>query len=143
MAAAVGVLPMILSGSSLWSPLASVIAVGLIWSMFITLLVVPVLFVVVKSRRFKPSSAVVTAMLIAGLISVAKPALAQAQHLTLPEAVELALKGNSALKIARFKVNKKAKKVDSTPHNGSASLGRSSEFAGFHIPWRNSFIAAS
>jgi len=50
MAAAVGVTPMILSRSLLWSPLASVIAVGLIFSMFFTLLVVPVLFVIVRSR---------------------------------------------------------------------------------------------
>lgn len=94
---------MILSGSSLWSPLASVIAVGLIWSMFITLLVVPVLFVVVKSRVLKSSSAVVTAMLIAGLIIVTKPALAETQRLTLPDALKLALKENSAVKMARFK----------------------------------------
>jgi multidrug efflux pump subunit AcrB len=47
MAAAVGVTPMILSGSSLWSPLASVIAFGLLGSMFFTLVVIPVLFVVV------------------------------------------------------------------------------------------------
>lgn len=50
MAAAVGVTPMILSRSSLWSPLASVIAVGLICSMFFTLVVVPVLFVLVRRR---------------------------------------------------------------------------------------------
>ncbi|WP_157068145.1 efflux RND transporter permease subunit, partial [Desulfosarcina cetonica] len=47
MAAAVGVTPMIISRSSLWSPLASVIAVGLIVSMFFTLLVVPVLYVLI------------------------------------------------------------------------------------------------
>lgn len=47
MAATAGVVPMILSKSSLWSPLVSVLAVGLAWSMFITLLVVPVLFVVI------------------------------------------------------------------------------------------------
>ncbi len=50
MAAAVGVTPMILSGSSLWSPLASVIAVGLICSMFFTLVVVPVLFVLAREK---------------------------------------------------------------------------------------------
>jgi len=59
MAAAVGVTPMILSGSSLWSPLASVIAVGLICSMFFTLLVVPVLFVIVTSRLEKAVTPVV------------------------------------------------------------------------------------
>ena len=41
MAAAVGVLPMILSGSPLWAPLASVFSVGIIWSMVMTLLIVP------------------------------------------------------------------------------------------------------
>ena len=62
MAAAVGVTPMILSRSALWSPLASVIAVGLIFSMFFTLLVVPVLFVVVRSRIKKaPAAALILA----------------------------------------------------------------------------------
>ena len=50
MAAAAGVLPMIASGSTLWSPLASVLAVGLICSMVFTLVVVPVLFVLVERR---------------------------------------------------------------------------------------------
>ena len=113
MATAAGVLPMILSKSSLWSPLASVIAVGLIWSMFITLLVVPVLFVIVRSRMIKPPSGAIAAALIAALILAAGPAHAQTKRLALPEAVDLALKGNSALKIARLKVYEKGKKVAS------------------------------
>nr|WP_315141986.1 efflux RND transporter permease subunit [uncultured Flavobacterium sp.] len=44
MAAAVGVLPMIVSKSPMWSPLASVIAVGVIWSIFIALLTIPVIY---------------------------------------------------------------------------------------------------
>ena len=47
MAAAIGVLPMILSGSPLWSPLASVIAFGVVWSMLISTLSIPVLYTVV------------------------------------------------------------------------------------------------
>ncbi len=50
-AAAVGVVPLIVSGSSLWSPLASVLAVGLVCSMVFTLVVVPVLYVLIESRR--------------------------------------------------------------------------------------------
>jgi multidrug efflux pump subunit AcrB len=46
MAAAIGVFPMILSGSPLWSPLASVIAFGVVWSMIISLLTIPVLYTV-------------------------------------------------------------------------------------------------
>jgi outer membrane protein TolC len=130
MAAAAGVLPMIISKSSLWSPLASVLAVGLIWSMFITLLVVPVLFVVVKSRRIKPASAAVAIILIAGFILVANPAFAETKHLTLTEAVDLALKGNSALKIARFKVEEKGKKVDSTSADNFPHLSNYSWYMG-------------
>ena len=59
MAAAVGVTPMILSRSSMWSPLASVIAFGLLGSMFFTLVVIPVLFVVVNTKKVsKPAMAV-------------------------------------------------------------------------------------
>ncbi|MEE2897065.1 MAG: efflux RND transporter permease subunit [Gemmatimonadota bacterium] len=47
MSAAAGLTPMILSGSGLWAPLASVIAFGLIFSMVFTLVVVPVLYVMV------------------------------------------------------------------------------------------------
>ena len=46
MAAAFGVLPMIISGSSLWSPPASVIAFGVIWAMIISTLTIPVLYTV-------------------------------------------------------------------------------------------------
>lgn len=44
MAAAIGVLPMIVSGSPMWSPLASVIAFGVLWGMIIALLTVPVFY---------------------------------------------------------------------------------------------------
>jgi multidrug efflux pump subunit AcrB len=45
MAAAIGVLPMILSGSSMWAPLASVLAFGVVWSMIMALITVPVLYI--------------------------------------------------------------------------------------------------
>ena len=50
MAAAVGVTPMILSGSSMWSPLGSAIAFGLVGSMFFTLVVIPILYVLIHQR---------------------------------------------------------------------------------------------
>ena len=56
MAAAVGVTPMILSGSSMWSPLGSAIAFGLVGSMFFTLIVIPVLYVLIHQRRSQPSA---------------------------------------------------------------------------------------
>jgi multidrug efflux pump subunit AcrB len=53
MAAAIGVLPMILSGSPLWSPLASVIAFGVIWSMIISTLSIPVLYTAIINPEDK------------------------------------------------------------------------------------------
>lgn len=50
-AAAIGVLPMILSGSPLWSPLASVIAFGVLWSMIMSTLSVPVLYTAVMRPK--------------------------------------------------------------------------------------------
>ncbi len=44
MAAAMGVVPMIISNSSLWGPLGTVICFGLIFGMILTLLVLPVLY---------------------------------------------------------------------------------------------------
>ncbi|MEX2526717.1 MAG: efflux RND transporter permease subunit [Gemmatimonadota bacterium] len=57
MSAAAGLTPMILGGSGLWSPLASVIAVGLIFSMVFTLVVVPVLYVLTTKDQPLPEVA--------------------------------------------------------------------------------------
>jgi multidrug efflux pump subunit AcrB len=53
MAAAIGVVPMIISGSSLWSPLASVIAFGVTWSMLMALITVPVLYIIMMKPKDK------------------------------------------------------------------------------------------
>jgi len=109
MAAAVGVTPMILSGSSLWGPLASVIAVGLISSMFFTLIVVPVLYVLVKPHTRPPAAAVAGALL--ALLLCAAPTHAASRKITLPEAVELARTQNASLKIARARVRENQQKA--------------------------------
>jgi outer membrane protein TolC len=112
MAAAVGVTPMILSRSSLWGPLASVIAVGLISSMFFTLIVVPVLYVLVKSRRGAAPKAVPVAVALAlALAGAASPARAETRKITLSEAVQLALKQNTSLSIARARVTEKQQRT--------------------------------
>lgn len=51
MAAAFGVMPMIISGSPMWSPLASVLAVGVIWSMLMALLTIPVLYAMIMKPK--------------------------------------------------------------------------------------------
>jgi outer membrane protein TolC len=102
MAAAVGVTPMILSGSSMWSPLGSTIAFGLVGSMFFTLIVIPVLYVMIHKRGSRPSP-IIAAALLTIICGVA--AHAQTRTLTLDEAVSLATRQNSTVKIAGEKVN--------------------------------------
>jgi multidrug efflux pump subunit AcrB/outer membrane protein TolC len=104
MAAAVGVTPMILSGSSLWSPLASVIAFGLLGSMFFTLVVIPVLFVVVHTHhahraRMKAGTAVALLLCFCAVQLHAEP-----RKLALDEALQLANQQNSTVRIAEQKV---------------------------------------
>jgi len=105
MAAAVGVVPMIISGSSMWSPMASVIAFGLVGSMVFTLVAIPVLFVVMQSRRIR-NATIVTPLLL--LFLFAMPSKAQTRSITLDEAVQLANKQNSLVKVA----GDKAKEAD-------------------------------
>jgi outer membrane protein TolC len=141
MAAAVGVTPMILSGSSLWSPLASVIAVGLIVSMFFTLLVVPVLYVLLCSH-LKKGVAQATALGLILFLALAAPgrAAAETRILELQEAVNLALDQNSALKIARARVlesghTEAAARADYFPHlSDNATLSVLSDNQVISIP---------
>lgn len=105
MAAAVGVVPMILSGSTMWSPMASVIAFGLVGSMVFTLVAIPVLFVVAHSKRMQ-KAAIAAPLLL--LLLFATPSQAQTRSITLDEAVQLATKQNSLVKMA----GDKAKEAD-------------------------------
>ncbi|MCT4636543.1 MAG: efflux RND transporter permease subunit [Bacteroidales bacterium] len=56
MAAAIGVVPMILSNSPLWGPLGTVICFGLIFGMILTLFVLPVLYMVSSNSEVKTNS---------------------------------------------------------------------------------------
>jgi multidrug efflux pump subunit AcrB/outer membrane protein TolC len=105
MAAAVGVVPMIISGSSMWSPMASVIAFGLVGSMVFTLVAIPVLFVVMQRRRIRNATMIVPLLL---LFLFAMPSQAQTRPIALDEAIQLATKQNSLVKMA----GDKAKEAD-------------------------------
>jgi multidrug efflux pump subunit AcrB len=52
-AAAVGVIPMIVSGSSLWGPLGTVICFGLLFALVLSLLVLPVLYYLFHRKDFE------------------------------------------------------------------------------------------
>ncbi len=129
MAAAMGMVPMILSGSSLWSPLGSVISIGLICSMFFTLLVVPVLYVIVKSRTAK-SSAPIIAIIVCCVLFGAGQVSAETLKLSLPEAVDLALKQNTALKISRAKVLENQERIVSAKAKYFPLLSNETSYVG-------------
>lgn len=112
MAAAVGVTPMIISRSSLWSPLASVIAFGLLGSMFFTLVAIPVLFVVVHSRkRLNPASGAAAAVALVALLAFPLTGRAQSRPVTLDEAVQMAMENNSTVRLAALKAQEADAKV--------------------------------
>jgi len=127
-AAAVGVIPMILSGSSLWSPLASVIAFGLLGSMFFTLVAIPVLFVVVHHRHPVPIKATAAVVLLA-LYAFAGVAHSQARRITLDEAVALATKQNSTVKLAHLKEREMHARVTEARANYFPVLSNDSDAA--------------
>jgi len=104
MAAAVGVTPMIVSGSSLWSPMASVIAFGLLGSMFFTLIVIPVLFVTVHEKKANRSVMKVATMLIVAVLLCVQ-AQAQSRIITLDEAVQLAHSQNTTIHLSHLKID--------------------------------------
>ncbi len=162
MAAAVGVTPMIISGSSLWSPLASAIAVGLIFSMFFTLGVVPVLYVLVERwRRSKdiaqprtqtsPVSTALVLLLAASmmLMPLSLPAqdaatpLAQTgamREITVEQAVAMALRQNAKLRMAELQVEERATRVSKArsnyyPHfDNQSNLLRTANLQNLELP---------
>jgi outer membrane protein TolC len=101
-AAAVGVIPMILSRSSLWGPLGTVICFGLIIAMVLTLFILPVLFVYVykpKKNRFPAKKILVVLILVLG--SFVKTG---AQTLSLDSCKQLAVIYNKKIQKAEIEI---------------------------------------
>ncbi len=106
-AAAVGVIPMILSRSSLWGPLGTVICFGLLISMVLTLFTLPVLFsLVYKDKKAKLSALSlkkITCMIVIVICTVST-GVVRAESLSLDKCKQLALVNNNKIKQAEFDV---------------------------------------
>lgn len=127
-AAAIGVIPMIISGSPLWSPLASVIAVGIMFSMVISLILVPVLYAAIigpadKARELNDNikkdtqagiGVKIAALLLAALMlnPAAADALENPVKLNLQTATTLALENNRLIRVKKLEVYEKQQKVN-------------------------------
>ncbi len=117
-AASVGVIPMIISRSSLWGPLGTVICFGLLISMVLTLFILPVLYTIIyrdkpKGKPIKRHIPYVNILrkltsIIFVLIGIGSflPTLGQAQNRTLSidSCKTLALQNNKKIKNADFDV---------------------------------------
>lgn len=118
-AAAVGVIPMIAGKSPLWAPLGSVLAMGLIVSMVLTLFVIPLLyFLFVRTSpqeevmidaevpvQYKPSHhipGILLVLMVACSLMHSLPA--QAQSLSLEECRKLALENNKKIKASQNQI---------------------------------------
>jgi len=126
-AAAIGVIPMIISGSPMWSPLAGVISVGIMMAMAISLVLVPVLY----ARVIKPSDraggvdgedgkakaasspAVLAALAFLPLLLFPLNAGAQEipEKLNLTKVMELAVQNSRLLTVKNLQVEEKKQKV--------------------------------
>ena len=101
MVASLGFLPMAIStgaGAEVQKPLATVVIAGLISATFLTLFVLPVLYLLLASKmKLKPSKTVLTICIFAIGLLGSNTAMAQ-QSLTVDEAIAIALKNNQRIR---------------------------------------------
>lgn len=108
-AAAVGVIPMIMSGSLLWGPLGTVICFGLLISMVLTLYILPILYSLVYTDKTEKKNGFwsLPKSVVIGFLIISLPLLsnkAEAQTLSLDSCKQLALKNNQKIRQAEFDV---------------------------------------
>lgn len=127
-AAAIGVIPMIVSGSPLWSPLASVIAVGIMLAMIISLFLVPVLYaymikpldknrelpdVITKDTKAGYHAYLAVLFVIALILfSPTAEARENSEKLSLQKVINLAVQNNRLLSIKQLQFYEKQQKVN-------------------------------
>lgn len=114
-AAAIGVVPMILSRSTLWGPLGSVTAFGLVLSMVLTLFVVPVAYWLMmrgEERRaigaraaYGPANVAAGAIVLFCFAAWPSPAHAREEPLTLERCRALALRHNAQVQRSALEVS--------------------------------------
>jgi multidrug efflux pump subunit AcrB/outer membrane protein TolC len=111
-AAAVGVIPMIISRSPLWGPLGAVICFGLLISMVLTLYILPILYFWVYSDKPKkqggfwsiPVKGAKTTTLLALFSLPLFSTNSRAQNLTLDSCKNLAITNNRKIKEANYEL---------------------------------------
>ena len=108
--ASLGFLPMALStsaGAEVQKPLATVVIGGLISATFLTLVILPVFYIIFSSRKFKFTlkRKSITALLITGLLSITAANAQQTKTIDLKQAIQLALDSNLAVRSSSYEVD--------------------------------------
>ncbi|MBK7763363.1 MAG: CusA/CzcA family heavy metal efflux RND transporter [Bacteroidetes bacterium] len=109
--ASLGFLPMALSngsGAEVQKPLATVVIGGLISATFLTLIVLPILYLLFEKRFKKSNQKIIkSASLLVSILMISNLSYAQ-QSISLKEAISLAKQNNSGLMIHQLEVEKQA-----------------------------------
>jgi len=151
MAAAIGATPLILSGSTLWGPMGAVICFGLLFSMVLTLFVLPVSYdVVSRTKHEDPQAALKTGASVAAaataLALLLLPGTASAADgpLTLSKARELARTNSSEVQQSQLQAEaaqetKRAAYTKYFPQMAAAAsvMASANQFASASIPGGN------
>lgn len=116
--ASLGFLPMAISttsGAEVQRPLATVVIGGLLTATFLTLIVLPVLYIYFTEGKMKlrlgRKKVITTLMLLGGLFFSVSQVLAQetnqghVRELTLQQAIDVALENNERIKIAQYQID--------------------------------------
>ncbi|OHX64023.1 efflux RND transporter permease subunit [Flammeovirga pacifica] len=117
MAAAIGVTPMIISGSPMWAPLATVLAIGLIFSMFMTLLTIPVLYWKYGETEFLKTHINKGGALLLLLCCLPMLDVNAQNSISLDECVTIAKENNQQLQLITIEAKKKQLEVDQVTSN--------------------------
>ena len=124
-AAAAGVVPMIISGSPLWAPMGAVLAVGLIFGMMLTLLIVPVMYyLAMKPAKTKAETKQhiafhksINLSVVFIFMSLAGNAFPEETTLTLPRAIDIAIHNNASIKEAEYNKQSAVEKIKTKKAN--------------------------
>jgi cobalt-zinc-cadmium resistance protein CzcA len=112
--ASLGFLPMALSnsaGAEVQRPLATVVIGGLITATLLTLLILPVFYILFSSRKFsfrfnkRPGRILPAILLLLGIVSVPCHLKGQTKSITVNEAIQIALDSSLYLKSATYSVD--------------------------------------
>lgn len=112
-ATAIGVVPMIVSGSQLWGPLAVCLSCGIIWSMFMALVAIPVIYSKIRRDKPIPVGAKAVVMVLALLVGGTGAATAQDDRpvVTIEQLQQAAGDNSRALRIKRQYAAEKKEEV--------------------------------